>query len=65
MLTRLALYTALGLVLSAMDAQWDTWQFWAVIGLFWAAEHHTRQQLLEALEEEVQRLRALRAKDKE
>ena len=58
MLTRLALYTALGLVLSAVDATLDTWQFWSVVALFWASEHLTRQELWEQINKEVARLRA-------
>jgi len=58
MLTRLALYTALGLVLNAMDATLNTWQFWSVVGLFWASEHLTRQELWDQITEEVARMRA-------
>jgi len=57
MLTRLALYTALGLVLSAMDATFNTWQFWSVVGLFWASEHLTRQEVWEHIQQEVDRIR--------
>ncbi len=58
MLTRLALYTALGLVLSAMGATLDTWQFWSVVGLFWASEHLTRQELWEQIQRQVKQLQA-------
>jgi hypothetical protein len=58
MLTRLALYTALGLVLSAVGATLDTWQFWSVVALFWASEHLTRQELWDQITEEVARMRA-------
>lgn len=57
MLTRLALYTALGLVLSAADATLNTWQFWSVVALFWASEHLTRQELWEQIQQEVDRIR--------
>ncbi len=62
--TRITLYTALGLTLNAMDAQWDTWQFWCVVGLFWASEHLTRLELVETINREVKRLKA-EHKDKE
>ena len=58
MLTRLALYTALGLVLSAMGATLDTWQFWSVVGLFWASEHLTRQELWEQIQRQVKQLQS-------
>lgn len=58
MLTRLALYTALGLVLSAMGATLDTWQFWSVVGLFWASEHMTRQELWEQIQRQVKQLQS-------
>ena len=58
MLTRLALYTALGLVLNAMGATLDTWQFWSVVGLFWASEHLTRQELWEQIQRQVKQLQA-------
>lgn len=63
MLTRLALYTALGLVLSAMGATLDTWQFWSVVGLFWASEHLTRQELWEQIQRQVKQLQAENNKD--
>jgi hypothetical protein len=53
MLTRLALYTALGLVLSALGATLDTWQFWSVVALFWASEHVTRIEVIEQIAAEV------------
>ena len=65
MLTRLALYTALGLVLNAMGATLSTWQFWSVVGLFWASEHLTRQELWDQITEEVARLRAAENNNKD
>jgi hypothetical protein len=62
MLTRLALYTALGLVLSALGATLDTWQFWSVVALFWASEHVTRIEVIEQIAEEVA---ALQQKNKD
>jgi hypothetical protein len=62
MLTRLALYTALGLVLSALGATLDTWQFWSVVALFWASEHVTRIEVIEQIAAEVA---ALQQKNKD
>ena len=61
MITRLALYAALGLVLSTgLECHIDQWQFWAVVGLFWASESLTRMETYNSIEEEVERLRAER-----
>jgi hypothetical protein len=38
MLTRLALYTTLGLVCWALGHEWTTPEFWCILGLFWAAD---------------------------
>jgi hypothetical protein len=43
-LQRIALYTALGLVLSALGAGFNTWGFWCILALFWAAETMTRRE---------------------
>jgi len=48
MLQRLALYTALGLTLSALEADFTHWAFWCVVGLFWASEVLTRREGYEA-----------------
>ncbi len=63
LLTRLTLYTALGLTLNAMEARWDTWQFWCVVGLFWASEHLTRLEVVEDINREVERIKQERNKD--
>jgi hypothetical protein len=44
MLQRLALYTALGLTLSAVEADFTHWAFWCTVGLFWASETLTRRE---------------------
>jgi hypothetical protein len=44
MIQRIALYTVLGLVLSAVNAHWDTWAFWSILALFWASETITRRE---------------------
>jgi len=44
MLQRLALYTALGLTLSALGADFTHWAFWCVVALFWAGEHMARSE---------------------
>ena len=48
MLQRIALYTVLGLVLNAVGADWNTWGFWSILALFWAAETMTRREGYEA-----------------
>ena len=53
MIQRLALYTALGLLLSAVQIQFDHWAFWCVVGLFWASEHLTRMETLQQVEDYV------------
>ena len=60
MWTRIALYAVLGYTLDAMDAHWDSWGFWCVLGLFIANEHLTRTHLIEQLQEELARMRAER-----
>ena len=44
MFTRIALYATLGLVLDALGHPWNTWQFWSVLGLFWAADVLARRE---------------------
>lgn len=58
MTQRLVLYATLGMLLSAIDQQWNTWGFWCTIALFWALEHITRRELLEEINKEVARIRA-------
>lgn len=53
MLLRIALYATLGYTLNAVGAAWDTWGFWCVAALFWAAEHLTRTELMEQIQREV------------
>jgi hypothetical protein len=61
MWTRLALYAVLGYTLDALGAHWDTWGFWCVLGLFWAAEHLTRMEVIRAIELEVEELKKRRS----
>ena len=48
MIQRIALYTVLGLVLNAVGADFNTWGFWSILALFWAAETMTRREGYEA-----------------
>jgi len=48
MIQRIALYTVLGLVLNAVGAGFNTWGFWCILALFWAAETMTRREGYEA-----------------
>jgi len=38
MITRLAVYLALGLVLAVLGIQWDRAEFWCLLGLFWCVD---------------------------
>jgi hypothetical protein len=57
MIQRIALYTALGLVLNSAALDLMTWQFWAVAALFWATEHMTRTDLIAELNRQLQAMR--------
>jgi hypothetical protein len=48
MIQRIALYTVLGLTLNAVGAEFNTWGFWSILALFWAAETITRREGYEA-----------------
>ena len=64
MLARIALYSTLGYLLDqGLGCQWNTWQFWSVLGLFWAAETLTRVETLEQIQQELERLKRSRDKD--
>jgi hypothetical protein len=75
MIQRIALYTVLGLVLNAVGAEFNTWGFWSILALFWAAETLTRREGYEAgmvfiatlpmdkLEEIKRAIKQLEAKD--
>ena len=47
-LQRIALYTALGLTLSALGADFTHWGFWCTVALFWASETLSRREGYEA-----------------
>ena len=65
MLTRIALYATLGTLLNALELNISTVGFWLVVGLFWASEHLTRIEVIDSINEEVERLREQRkSKDK-
>ena len=65
MIQRIALYATLGTLLDqGLECHWNTWQFWCVLALFWASEHLTRVEVVEDIQQEVERLKALR-KDKQ
>ena len=44
MMTRIALYLALGLTLTALGATITGWEFWCTVGLFWASERLAKQE---------------------
>ena len=37
-MTRVVLYATLGSLLSVLGHDWDSWQFWSVLALFWASD---------------------------
>jgi hypothetical protein len=49
LLTRLSLYGTLGLLMSSMDFTVQTWQFWSIIALFWAAQTCATMELEQQL----------------
>lgn len=57
LLTRLALYSALGLTLNALDQSVTSAGFWCVVGLFWASETLTRTELIQQLNDELAALK--------
>jgi hypothetical protein len=44
MITRVAVYIALGLVLAGLGIQWDQSEFWCILGLFWGVEFLARME---------------------
>jgi hypothetical protein len=44
MLQRLVLYSTLGVLANALGHTWDSWQFWCLLGLFWAADQLARTE---------------------
>jgi hypothetical protein len=47
-MTHLVLYATLGTLLSVLGHEWDTWQFWSMLGLFWASDRLSKQAGYEA-----------------
>lgn len=43
-MTRLVLYATLGVLASALGFTWDSWQFWSLLGLFWASDRLATQE---------------------
>ena len=60
MFTRIVLYSTLGFLLDALGHDVASWQFWCVVGLFWANEHLARMDTIHEIEAEVERLKAER-----
>lgn len=44
MITRLVLYSTLGMLCSALGYAWDTWQFMCILGLFWACDQLAQRE---------------------
>ena len=43
-LQRIAVYSALGLVLSGLDVHWDNPVLWCVVALFWVSNYLERKE---------------------
>ena len=41
---RIALYATLGTLLDVLGHTWDSWQFWCILGLFFAADILSRRE---------------------
>ena len=65
MIQRIALYATLGFLLDALGVGADHWGFWCMLGLFIAAEHMTRRELIEQLNKELQEMRRKAGIDKD
>ena len=44
MIERLAVWSALGIVLTSLGHNIDDWGFWCVVGLFWAIAYIAQQE---------------------
>ena len=44
MIQRLFLYSTLGVLANALGQTWDSWGFWCILGLFWAADVMARRE---------------------
>lgn len=57
--TWIAICATGGLLSTAMGFSWDSWQFWSVYGLLWAAHSCGKMQgevdTLDAIEEELEK----------
>jgi hypothetical protein len=55
-LTSLTIYLTAGWLLTSQGTTYDTWQFWCVMALCWAAEHQGlitgRQQIVDIMVDE-------------
>ena len=65
MLTRLALYATLGMVLDALGLDWTSTGFWCILALFVAQEHLTRHDTWTDIEQAAERMIAEHRKTKE
>ena len=65
MLTRIALYSTLGYLISLLGHGWDTTEFWCVLALFWASDQLTRIELATSQLAEQKRRQALHDNNKD
>ena len=64
MITRLFLYSTLGILLDALGQGVTTAGFWCMVALFWASEHLARMDTIAEIEAEVARLKKERQDNK-
>lgn len=57
MITRLAVYGTLGILVSYLGWSLSDWEFWAILGLFWSAETLSRFEEQSNKIEELETLR--------
>jgi hypothetical protein len=65
MLQRIVLYATLGYLLNTLGHQWDSWEFWCVLALFWGSEHMTRREIVEQIQQQIRAQQQAQDKDKD
>ena len=57
MITRILLYSTLGLLLDAVGLTYQDTGFWLFVAVFWAVETQARTELIEELQAELELMR--------
>jgi hypothetical protein len=55
----------LGYLLNTLGHQWDSWEFWCVLALFWGSEHMTRREIVEQIQQQIRAQQHAQDKDKD